>query len=140
VDLLNYDENNEVWKKWFIKVFFWTWIWYKNIEINKKHINMLEKILKENIEDFDLLKKELDYLFNKVIWKIKIQELQNIYENDLHIENTKNPINIRNYLYEFITNKIIDDKLISNIDFIPKNEIPKSHLFTIYSIGNLIFN
>jgi len=140
VDLLNYDENNEVWKKWFIKVFFWTWIWYKNIEINKKHINKLEKVLKENIEDFDLLKKELDYLFNKVIWKIKIQELQKIYENDLHIENTKNPINIRNYLYEFITNKIIDDKLISNIDFIPKNEIPKSHLFTIYSIWNLIFN
>lgn len=140
VDLLNYDDNNNVWKNWYIKVFFWTWIWYKHIEINKKHIKLLEEILKIHVNDFDLFKKELDYLHNNVIWKINIKELQGIYENDLHIKNNKNPINIRNFLNDFINKKTDIDKLISDIDFMPKNEVPKSQLLTIYSLWNLIFN
>lgn len=140
VDLLNFDNDSSVWENWFVKVYFGTWEWYKEIKITKDNFKILEKILKTTTKDFDLFKKELDNLLNEKIWKIEINKLQNIYENDLHIEDTKNPINIRNYLHDFLSKKTKDDELIQNIDFIPKSEIPKSHLLTIYSLWNLIFN
>jgi len=140
VDLLNFDENTEVWKWWFIKAFFWTWINFKQIKINKNHIKQLEEILEDEIENFTEYKINLNKFFKEEIWKIDIKKLQKIYEEDLHIEDTKNPINIRNSLNKFIQNNIVNDDLIKGIDFIPKNEIPKSQLLTMYSLGNLIFN
>mgnify|MGYP007046332873 CR=1 FL=1 len=62
-------------------------------------IEVSDEILEEYMENFDVFKKELDRLCDNKIWKIKINELQNIYETDLHIENNKNPINI---LFNFI--------------------------------------
>jgi len=140
VDLLNFNEKTDVWKKWFVKAFFWTGINFKQIEINKNHIEQLEKILEDNVENFAEYKINLEKFFKEEIWELKISNLQKIYEEDLHIENSKNPINIRNSLNKFIEKNIINDDLIKGIDFIPKKEIPKSQLLTMYSLGNLIFN
>lgn len=140
VDLMNFNKNSEVWKEWFIKVFFWTWVWYKQIEINKNHISKLEKILENEIDNFNDYKINLSDFIKKEIWKIDTKKLQKIYEEDLHIENKQNPINIRNNLNKFIEKNTINDDLIKWIDFIPKNEVPKSQLLTMYSLGNLIFN
>jgi hypothetical protein len=70
---------------------------------------------------------------------VNTKNLQKIYEEDLHIENKQNPINIRNSLNSFIERNVINDDLIKGIDFIPKNEVPKSQLLTMYSLGILIF-
>jgi len=140
VDLLNYESKNEVWKNWFVKAYFWTWINFKQIEINKNHIKQLETILENEVENFIEYKINLNNFIEKEIWKVDTKKLQKIYEDDLHIEDKQNPINIRNSLNSFIERNTINDHLVKGIDFIPKNEVPKSQLLTMYSLGNLIFN
>lgn len=140
VDLLNFDEHTEVWKGWFVKAYFWTGENYKHINIEKNHILELEKILEEELEDFTQYKKELNKFLEENIGGIETGKLQSIYEEDLSIENSKNPINIRNSLNKFIQKYTISDDLIQGVNFIPKNEIPKSQLLTMYNLGNLIFN
>lgn len=140
VDLMNFNDTKVIWKNWFVKVFFWTWVWYKQIEIDKNHISKLEKILENEIDNFNDYKINLSDFIKKEIWKIDTKKLQKIYEEDLHIEHKQNPINIRNNLNKFIEKNIINDDFIKGIDFIPKNEVPKSQLLTMYSLGSLIFN
>lgn len=140
VDLLNFSENTDVWKWWFVKAFFWTGANFKEIAINKSHITEIEKFLEKNIEDFWCYKIQLNNFIKNNIWNINIEELQDIYESDLHILDSKNPINIRNSLNNFIQENIISDDLIRGIDFIPKAEVPKSQLLAMYSLGNIILN
>jgi hypothetical protein len=35
---------------------------------------------------------------------------------------------------------VVDDELFKWVDFLPKDEVPKSQLLTIYSLWNLIFS
>lgn len=140
VDLLNFDDKTEVWKGWFIKAFFWTGVNFKQIKIEKKHIRDLEIILEDSLENFWDYKINLNNFIKDEIWIIDINNMQKIYEEDLHIVDKHNPINIRNSLNKFIWKNIVNDDLIKGVNFIPKNEIPKSQLLTMYSLGNLIFN
>lgn len=140
VDLLNFEKKDEVWKEWYVKVFFWTWVNYKTLDIQKYHIDELEEILTDKVIDFKDFKNNLKKIIKEKIWDIDRVNLQNIYETDLHIVDKQNPINIRNTLHHFILENSGDDELITEIDFIPKNEIPKSQLLTIYSLWNLILN
>ncbi len=140
VDLLNFDKNTGVWNSWFVKAYFWTGVNFKTLDIEKYHIDELEKILNDRIINFKNFKNNLNNFIKKEIWKVDIQNLQNIYETDLYIVHKQNPINIRNKLHNFILENLGDDELMTEIDFIPKNEIPKSQLLTIYSLYKIIFN
>lgn len=140
VDLLNYDDNSEVWSNWFIKIYFGTWEWYKYIKIYEYHIHLIEEVLEKNVNDFCLFKKKLYDLINNKIWKFNLNELQEIYENDLHILDSRNPIKIRNYLDDFVSKNLEENIFVKNINFIPKDEISLLHLWVIYSLWKLIFN
>jgi hypothetical protein len=51
-----------------------------------------------------------NFIRNK-IGNIDINELQKVYEEDLHIIDQKNPINIRDNLNFFINEMVVDDEL-----------------------------
>lgn len=140
VDLMNYSSDMRPWESWFVKVFFWTWKDFKQLDINKNHIEFLESYIKENFDDWEEFLWKFHKFKNKEIWLIDINILQNIYEEDLYILNKQNPINIRNKLHDFILKNADNDELISGIDFILKNEIPKTQILIIYCLWKIIFN
>jgi len=51
-----------------------------------------------------------------------------------------NPINIVEWIADFIENQIKEEKYVSWVKFIPKTQIPLSQVLAIFSLSELVFS
>lgn len=105
--------------------------------IDKRKYQDIEKYLDKNVKDFPSFK--VDYLkYSDTIDIRNERALQEIYEQDLNLENPKNPINLLKKIDESIQKRKEKDDMIS-IDVIPKKGIPIGQLYAVYCLGKIIF-
>ena len=72
--------------------------------------------------------------------KLKINtDIQKIYENDLNLEDSNNPINLVKEMSNIIQSFPSEhtDKLITANNLFPKNLVPISHVMTSYALHKL---
>lgn len=139
VELMNYleDKNQVPWTDWYIKMYFWTWEGFNKKVIDYNDYKIIEKYLENNVKSIDNFKIDL-LKYYSTIWKINKNEIQEIFENDLHLDNPKNPINLLKIIEKLVKNIGEKDELI-NIDLIPKDVVPIWQLYVIYCLWMIIF-
>lgn len=142
VELLNYAiwKEQTIWSEWFVNVFLGTWADHKQVNLTKEHLIKLEGFLKNQFSKFSEFKEEFDRIAEQDWWKTKGCDIQKIYEEDLHLINNKNPINIIKSIESFIIRNLNGENLVKGVDFIPKSEVPMSQLLAMYSLWDLVFN
>jgi DNA (cytosine-5)-methyltransferase 1 len=135
VDLLNYHPivDGAVGENWYVAAFAGTGINHKVKIFEKEDIFKVERILKDYLPEFNEFKK------NVLDWKVSKNNSQAIYEQDLNLENTDNPINKVKEI-----NEIINSFTGGNLDFsvdvqnlFPKNTVPIYHLMASYALHKL---
>ena len=137
VDLLNYHpiKNDSVGKKWYVAAFAGTGLNHKVKVFNSHDINKIEKILVGHFPQFHDFKMRI---FELDIPKINSNN-QAIYEEDLNLEDIKNPINrvkeIKKIIQTFSVEQI--NKPVPACDLFPKGFVPVSQIMASYALHKL---
>lgn len=138
IELQNYLTSNDIpGKKWYIVMYFGTGIGFWQQVITKRHYNDIVTHLTKNDKDFLSLKSELDlHLVDLNVGSSKFQEL---FEKDLLLSNSLNPINILHTIKSIIEKLDRKDIIIKNIPHINKSQIPAEQIYILYILGKFIF-
>lgn len=135
INLMNYhpERASSVAKDWYVAAFFGTGHDYEVKVLNSKEKNEIENILWKNFKQFDEYKALLDELnVNKL-------ELQHLYEEDLHLEQSSNPINLLKKIDSMISSyEDACQGTLPNLDFFEKRKAPLVQLISAYSILSLL--
>lgn len=137
VELMNHINNKKSINR-NVCVFLWTWDWFQSIQITKERFLETKKNLKKEYKEFEKFYNKLNARFLK-LWKISSSSLQEIFETDSALSNPINPINIVEWVADFVKNHLKEDKSISWVKFIPKTQIPLSQVLAIFSLSEFIF-
>ena len=141
VALTNYDPLNEkasaIGKEWFTSVFLGSGGAYKIKMITKKDSVVAKQIIEKYFSDGKDFIKSFEKKFNKNIGKAK--ELQEMYEQDKSTSSLLEPTKLINEIAEFILVYAPNGEkyIFGKEKLIPKEEIPKSQLLAIYSLGKI---
>ncbi|MYE37910.1 MAG: DNA cytosine methyltransferase [Candidatus Spechtbacteria bacterium SB0662_bin_43] len=135
VDLMNYNPNdrNMVAKNWYVVIFSGTGEGYDIKVLNKKDKKNIESILKESLYCFAMYESELKKIsFDKSI-------LQDVYENDLLLDNDSNPVLLVKRLGKIIQSFEGHDKTIENINITRRQSMPIGQLMSAYGLMSIIY-
>lgn len=140
VELMNYIESDDVtpWSKWHIQMFFWTWLGFNQIVIDKNKYSVINEYLGANIKEFKSFKIDFCKYYDSIKY-IDIKKFQQIYELDVNLEQSGNPINIIKQVWKLIQNRIEKDQSIDTIGILPKKEVPLWQLYIIFCLWSIIF-
>ncbi|MEP3890779.1 MAG: DNA cytosine methyltransferase [Hellea sp.] len=137
VDLMNYhpDDSGHIARKWYVTSFFGTGTGYKKKVFTEDELGQIEDLLEAELSEY----KEFKAQVNLAGATVKPSSMQNIYENDLSLEENGNPIlilkNLEKLIFQFdgtVINKAV------NCNLLPKNNIPIAHLMSAYGLLTLL--
>lgn len=137
VELLNYHpvKNETVGEKWYVASFYGTGPNHKVKVFNEDDVKVLKELLKGEFPEF------YDFEMKMLEWEtIKINsDFQKIYEDDLNLEDSNNPINLVKQMSQIIQSYPFENtsKLIQAKNLFPKEFVPISHVMTSYALHKL---
>lgn len=137
VDLMNYHpiKKNEVAKNWYVSAFFGTGDGYGIKVFSSEEKSDLAVILRKEFPSFDDYQKKIEEIFSR-----KATYLQEIFENDLKLEQKANPINLLKKLSEIIFSYDCHNRLVKNQNILQKESVPLAQLMSAYGLLFLTSN
>ena len=108
-------KKNEVAKNWYVSAFFGTGDGYGVKVFSPDEKSDLVEILRKEFPGFDDYQKKIEEIFSK-----KATYLQEIFENDLKLEQKSNPINLLKKLSEIIFSYDCHNKIVRNQNILQK--------------------
>ena len=134
VDFMNYHpgRKNEIAKKWYLSLFFWTWNWHNVKVLWINEFREINKVLKINFPELLSFKNDLEkHIFTK-------ENLQKIYEEDLFLQEKYNPIKIIKRLAQIIKSYDLHINNVKTDCFSQKDNIPLAQLMAIYGLQQFV--
>ena len=137
VDLMNYhpDRKEIIADEWYVVSFFGTGTGYKKKVFAEDELEQIEHLLESEFLEYENFKSQVHIANTEVQPSI----LQNIYENDLSLENKSNPILILKNLESLVSqyNGSVENKVV-HCDLLPKDTVPIAHLMSAYGLLTLL--